>query len=282
MSFYLTQCQDLKQHLKLSSMQLLLLYFYKLCHALLFFPQFHDSFSSQERVIENLREQKEREDRARLEELEQTQKENQELKNKLSALQPPNASQNQAANPGVTQNQRPHREVGTWVCLAELMLCWWQKKSIFSEHPKQNTNHSRGSTRCIKAVCLVCVLMARIFNCAPNHNRNEQAATAPSSEWPNAQRGSVHIVKIIIMSSFLTDLELPNESFQPCKSLWLVLLYGGIKGIHLNSHPGCNVVLRACVYAPVTMIARAYLPARCHSFVSSYLADGLLSFCPAR
>lgn len=76
-------------------------------------PPSHDSFSSQERVIENLREQKEREDRTRLEELEQMRKENQELKHKLSALQPPNASQNPAANPGVTQNQRPDREVGT-------------------------------------------------------------------------------------------------------------------------------------------------------------------------
>lgn len=84
------------------------------CHQIsppsfLFFP----FFPSQERVIENLREQKEREDRTRLEELEQMRKENQELKNKLSALQPQNVSQNQVANPGVTQNQRPDREVGT-------------------------------------------------------------------------------------------------------------------------------------------------------------------------
>lgn len=64
----------------------------------------------QERVIENLREQKEREDRARLEELEQMRKENQELKDKLAAVQPQKLSQSQLANPGLTQTQRP--EVG--------------------------------------------------------------------------------------------------------------------------------------------------------------------------
>lgn len=74
-------------------------------------------------MIENLREQKEREDRTRLEELEQMRKENQELKNKLSALQPPNASQNQAANPGVTQNQRPDREVGTHESVSQNGCC---------------------------------------------------------------------------------------------------------------------------------------------------------------
>uniref|UniRef100_A0A3B4WHG6 ELKS/RAB6-interacting/CAST family member 2 n=1 Tax=Seriola lalandi dorsalis TaxID=1841481 RepID=A0A3B4WHG6_SERLL len=47
-----------------------------------------EALSEKERVIENLREQKEREDRVRLEELEQMRKENQELKDKLSALQP--------------------------------------------------------------------------------------------------------------------------------------------------------------------------------------------------
>ncbi|TNM87017.1 hypothetical protein fugu_007247 [Takifugu bimaculatus] len=69
-----------------------------------------EALSEKERVIENLREQKEREDRTRLEELDQMRKENQELKDKLTALQPPSASQSQAANPGVTQNQRPDRE----------------------------------------------------------------------------------------------------------------------------------------------------------------------------
>lgn len=61
-------------------------------------------------MIENLREQKEREDRARLEELEQMRKENQELKEKLAAVQPQKLSQSQLANPGLTQTQRP--EVG--------------------------------------------------------------------------------------------------------------------------------------------------------------------------
>ncbi|XP_039656891.1 ERC protein 2 [Perca fluviatilis] len=70
-----------------------------------------EALSEKERVIENLREQKEREDRVRLEELEQMRKENQVLKDKLSALQPQNLSQSQPANPVLTQNQRPDGEV---------------------------------------------------------------------------------------------------------------------------------------------------------------------------
>ncbi len=62
-------------------------------------------------MIENLREQKEREDRVRLEELEQMRKENQELKDKLAALQPQKLSQSQSANPVPAQNQRPDGEV---------------------------------------------------------------------------------------------------------------------------------------------------------------------------
>ncbi|XP_076597348.1 ERC protein 2-like isoform X1 [Chaetodon auriga] len=70
-----------------------------------------EALSEKERVIESLREQKEREDRVRLEELEQMRKENQELKDKLSALQPQKLSQSQPANPSPTQNQRPDGEV---------------------------------------------------------------------------------------------------------------------------------------------------------------------------
>lgn len=58
-------------------------------------------------MIENLREQRERADRVQLEELEHMRKENQELKAKLSALQP----LNQPPNPGPTHNQRPDGEV---------------------------------------------------------------------------------------------------------------------------------------------------------------------------
>uniref|UniRef100_A0A8D3A2G3 ELKS/RAB6-interacting/CAST family member 2 n=1 Tax=Scophthalmus maximus TaxID=52904 RepID=A0A8D3A2G3_SCOMX len=72
-----------------------------------------EALSEKERVIENLREQKEREDRARLEELEQMRKENQELKDKLSALQPQKLLQCQTTNPSLTQNQRPEGEVST-------------------------------------------------------------------------------------------------------------------------------------------------------------------------
>lgn len=66
---------------------------------------------SQERVIENLREQKETEDRVRLDELEKMRKENQELKDRLSAVQPQKISQSQPLNSGSTQNQRPDGEV---------------------------------------------------------------------------------------------------------------------------------------------------------------------------
>ncbi|XP_063741095.1 ERC protein 2-like isoform X2 [Eleginops maclovinus] len=68
-----------------------------------------EALSEKERVIENLREQKEREDRVRMEELELMRKENQLLKDKLSALQPLKLTQ--PANPILTQNQRPDEEV---------------------------------------------------------------------------------------------------------------------------------------------------------------------------
>lgn len=66
---------------------------------------------SQERVIENLREQKEREDRVRLEEMEQMRKENQELKDKLAALQNQKLSQSVPTALSLTQSQRPDGEV---------------------------------------------------------------------------------------------------------------------------------------------------------------------------
>lgn len=76
---------------------------------------------SQERVIENLREHKEREDRVRLEELDQMRKENQVLKDRLSALHPQKLSQSQPANPVPTQNQRPDGEVSV-DCFDEVMI----------------------------------------------------------------------------------------------------------------------------------------------------------------
>lgn len=69
-------------------------------------------------MIENLREQKEREDRARLEELEQMRKENQELKDKLAAIQPQKLSQSQLANPGLTQTQRPEVSINILTLLS--------------------------------------------------------------------------------------------------------------------------------------------------------------------
>ena len=62
-------------------------------------------------MIENLREQKEREDRVRQEELERMREENQELKDKLSALQPQKVSHSPAPNLSPTKNQRPDGEV---------------------------------------------------------------------------------------------------------------------------------------------------------------------------
>ncbi|XP_074537515.1 ERC protein 2-like isoform X2 [Halichoeres trimaculatus] len=70
-----------------------------------------EALSEKERVIENLREQKEREDRVRLEELEQMRKENQELKDRLSALQPQKTPQTQPVNPSLAQNLRPDGEI---------------------------------------------------------------------------------------------------------------------------------------------------------------------------
>ncbi|KAM4737173.1 ERC protein 2-like isoform 2-T3 [Anableps anableps] len=69
-----------------------------------------EALSEKERVIENLRDQKEREDRVRLEEMELMRKENQELKDKLAALQPPKLSQSQVTNSILIQNQRPDGE----------------------------------------------------------------------------------------------------------------------------------------------------------------------------
>nr|XP_054601955.1 ERC protein 2 [Nothobranchius furzeri] len=72
-----------------------------------------EALSEKERVIENLREQREREDRLRLDELEQMRKENQELKDKLPPLQPQKMSQSRVTNPTSTQNQKPDGEVLT-------------------------------------------------------------------------------------------------------------------------------------------------------------------------
>ncbi|XP_034028449.1 ERC protein 2 isoform X12 [Thalassophryne amazonica] len=69
-----------------------------------------EALSEKERIIENLREQREREDRGRLEELEQMRKENQNLKDRLAALQPQKLSLTQAINPGQTQNQKADEE----------------------------------------------------------------------------------------------------------------------------------------------------------------------------
>ncbi|KAF7651161.1 hypothetical protein LDENG_00114910 [Lucifuga dentata] len=70
-----------------------------------------EALSEKERVIENLREQKEREDRVRLEELEQMRRENQDLKDRLTTLQPQKLATSQATNASQTQNQRPDGEV---------------------------------------------------------------------------------------------------------------------------------------------------------------------------
>ncbi|XP_061760436.1 ERC protein 2 isoform X2 [Nerophis ophidion] len=70
-----------------------------------------EALSEKERVIENLREQKERVDRVQLEELERMRKENQELKDKLSAIQPQKLVPSHPANPSPNQGLRPNVEV---------------------------------------------------------------------------------------------------------------------------------------------------------------------------
>uniref|UniRef100_A0AAV2LYY0 Acylamino-acid-releasing enzyme n=1 Tax=Knipowitschia caucasica TaxID=637954 RepID=A0AAV2LYY0_KNICA len=71
-----------------------------------------EALSEKERVIENLREQKEREDRMKLEDMELLRKENKELKDKLSTLQPqrPLQSNNQSTSPAPGQTQRIEAE----------------------------------------------------------------------------------------------------------------------------------------------------------------------------
>ncbi|MED6266420.1 hypothetical protein CHARACLAT_002004 [Characodon lateralis] len=70
-----------------------------------------EALTEKERVIENLRDQKERDDRVRLEEMEQMRKENQEMKDKLAALQPQKLPTNQVTNSSLIQNLRPDGEV---------------------------------------------------------------------------------------------------------------------------------------------------------------------------
>ncbi|XP_061909781.1 ERC protein 2 isoform X3 [Entelurus aequoreus] len=70
-----------------------------------------EALSEKERVIENLREQKERVDRVQLEELERMRKENQELKDKLSAIQTQKLFPSHPANPSPNQGLRPDVEV---------------------------------------------------------------------------------------------------------------------------------------------------------------------------
>ncbi|KAK5894743.1 hypothetical protein CesoFtcFv8_011407 [Champsocephalus esox] len=69
-----------------------------------------EALSEKERVIENLRDQKEREDRVRMEELELMRKENQLLKDTLSVLQPLKLTQSQPAIAVLSTNQRPDEE----------------------------------------------------------------------------------------------------------------------------------------------------------------------------
>ncbi|XP_035994347.1 ERC protein 2 isoform X2 [Fundulus heteroclitus] len=70
-----------------------------------------EALSEKERVIENLRDQKEREDRVRLEEMQLMRKENQELKDKLAAQQSQKLSHSQVTNSSFIPNQRPDGEV---------------------------------------------------------------------------------------------------------------------------------------------------------------------------
>ncbi|KAJ0064171.1 hypothetical protein NL108_001470, partial [Boleophthalmus pectinirostris] len=81
-----------------------------------------EALSEKERVIENLREQKEREDRMRLEDMELLRKENQELKDRLSTIQPqrPLKTSNQSTSPTPNPTQRTETEVRLSVFTASL------------------------------------------------------------------------------------------------------------------------------------------------------------------
>ncbi|KAM4571542.1 ERC protein 2-like isoform 2-T3 [Fundulus diaphanus] len=70
-----------------------------------------EALSEKERVIENLRDQKEREDRVRLEEMQLMRKENQDLKDKLASQQSQKLSHSQVTNSSLIPNQRPDGEV---------------------------------------------------------------------------------------------------------------------------------------------------------------------------
>ncbi|XP_055022391.1 ERC protein 2 [Boleophthalmus pectinirostris] len=74
-----------------------------------------EALSEKERVIENLREQKEREDRMRLEDMELLRKENQELKDRLSTIQPqrPLKTSNQSTSPTPNPTQRTETETAS-------------------------------------------------------------------------------------------------------------------------------------------------------------------------
>uniref|UniRef100_A0A8C4ZDX8 ELKS/RAB6-interacting/CAST family member 2 n=1 Tax=Gadus morhua TaxID=8049 RepID=A0A8C4ZDX8_GADMO len=70
-----------------------------------------EALSEKERVIQALREQRDREERARLEDVELLRRENRELKERVFAMQPQNLTQGPAAAPSQTPVQRPEAEV---------------------------------------------------------------------------------------------------------------------------------------------------------------------------
>lgn len=102
-------------------------------------------------MIESLREQKDREERVRLEELEQMRKENRELKDKLAALQPQKLSQTQASNPNPTQNQRPDGEVSMDRFGHEWCVCY----AKFNLNNKMNVCDVH-TQNCFPAMCMDC------------------------------------------------------------------------------------------------------------------------------
>ncbi|KAM9785992.1 ERC protein 2-like [Neosynchiropus ocellatus] len=77
-----------------------------------------EALSEKERVIENLREQKEREEKIQLEEMERLRKENQELKDKLFVIQPPKLPQ--PASPTPTnprlEGEAPNKDMAALKC----------------------------------------------------------------------------------------------------------------------------------------------------------------------
>ena len=72
---------------------------------------FNWAFASQERIIERLKEQRERDDRERLEEIESFRKENKDLKENVNALQAELTEKEVSMEKQVNHTSSPHQPI---------------------------------------------------------------------------------------------------------------------------------------------------------------------------